>query len=112
VSATVVLSDHESARYVAMRSELATHGYRDVEHPRLRPGRRVRHQAERWPEARDFGTGVLLAVMERTNSPWSASWGGPDIEVIVLRDRPLFPGMSQLSQLANYHVATVGVSDD
>lgn len=106
-TATVVHLGEEADRYTAMRAELAGAGYRDAEHPSVAPGHRIRHRAEQWPEAWDLGTGVVLAVMERPDSAWSQSWGGPDIELIVLKDRPLFEGSSRLSQLANYHVAVV-----
>ena len=93
----------------AMRAELEARGYLDVDHDRLRPGARVRHRGERWSEAVASGTGVVVAVMELPDSSWSRSWGGRDIELLVLKDKPLLPGMTRLAQLADYHVAVAEV---
>jgi hypothetical protein len=103
----MIIPDAEREKYATIRAELEESGYRDVEHETLRPGRRVRHRGERYPEAYDHGTGVILAVMEKPNSAWSADWGGRDIELIVLRDRPMFEDWSRLSQVADYHVQVV-----
>lgn len=101
----------EAAEFARLRGELAASGYRDAEHKLLRPGRRVRRRAEQFPEAFDNGTGVILAVMEHVDSSWSRSYRARDIELIVLKDKPLIEGMSRVSQLANYHVEAVGVCD-
>ncbi len=93
--------------YAAMQAALTAAGYRPVDYATLPPGERVRHRGEQWPEAYDQGTGVVLAVMEKPNSAWSQSWGGADVELIVLKDKPLLPGLSRLAQLANYHVQAV-----
>jgi hypothetical protein len=103
------LLGEETGRYEEMRGELLAAGYVDTEHPRLRPGQRVRHRAQQWPEAFDRGTGTIIAVMEHPESPWAQDYGTPDVEVIVLRDRDavLWAGQSRLTQMANYHVDVV-----
>lgn len=82
-------------------------GYVDIEnHNDLRVGARIRHVGHQWPQAYEHGTGVILALTERPNSPWSRSWHARDIELIALWDQPR-PFGSRLSQLAQYHVAWV-----
>jgi hypothetical protein len=69
---------------------------------RIRVGQRVHHSGERWDEASWHGTATVLAVMENAGSAWSKSYGQRDIEVIVLRDKPLLEGMSRVTEWANY----------
>lgn len=101
----------EVIEFGRLRAELAASGYVEKEnHNELRGGARIRRRAEQYPEAFDHGTGVVLVVMERPHSSWSQTYGGPDVELIVLKDKPLLTGMSRLAQLANYHVAAVHVA--
>lgn len=100
----------ETEAYMRMHADLVNDGYRDVVHGKLRIGQRVRHRGEQFFEALDKGTGVIVAVTEHRGSSWGHSYRRPDIEVIVLRDKPLFEGGSRLSQLADYHIAVVGES--
>lgn len=106
------LTPAEATALDEMRAKLHAFGYVDIEqHGDLRPGTRIRHAGQRWPEAYEHGTGVVLALTERPNSAWSLSWGRPDIEMVVLWDRP-WPLDSRLSQLAQYHVAVVPVREE
>jgi len=90
-----------------MLDGLHAHGYVDVaEHGKLRPGVRIRHRGERYPEALEHGTGIVLAITERPDSPWSKTYGAADIELITLSDKARFN--SRLSQLAQYHVDVIG----
>lgn len=97
------LSPEESAEVNKLLTELHACGYRDVaEHGKLRPGVRIRHTGHRWPGAYDNGSGVVVAITEKPNSSWSASWGAPDVELIAVWDKPSLGG--RVSQLAQYHV--------
>lgn len=101
------LTAEEQAKAAAMVAELHDYGYRDVEqHGRLKPGVRIRHIGHKWPEAYDFGTGIVVAITEKPDSAWSRSWGKADVELIALWDRPGFG--SRLSQVAQYHVEVIG----
>ena len=100
------LTADEQADVDELHAELREHGYLDVDHHgRLRPGGRVYHRGHRWPEAAERGTGTVLVVTHKPDSSWSRSWGGPDVEVIVLWDEAPFG--SRVSQVANYHVTAV-----
>lgn len=96
----------ETAEAQAMLAQLRANGYRDIgNHGPLSPGARIRHRAEQYPEAYRDGTGVVLHLTEKPESSWSQSYGAPDIELTMLRDKAQFG--SRLSQLAHYHVETV-----
>ena len=96
----------QAERFAELRAELERSGYVVKDHHNeLRPGARVRGRGEQYPEAFDRGTGTVLLVMEKAGSSWSRTYGQPDVEVLVLKDRPLLPGMPRISQLANYHLA-------
>lgn len=100
------MTPDEVAEVERMLGELRKRGYRDVaEHGELRPGVRIRHRGQRWSEALDKGTGVVLAITERPDSSWSQTYRTADIELITLADQERFG--SRLSQVAQYHVATV-----
>lgn len=104
----IEMTDDEQARVAEMLGELHECGYIDIqEHNALRPGVRVHHRGQRWPEAYIGGTGNVVAITERPDSAWSYSWGAADIELIVLFDKPGIGG-SRLSALAQYHVAVIG----
>lgn len=97
------LTPEEAASIDTMQAALRTSGYVDIEeHCELRPGARVYHRGHQWPGASTRGTGVVLVLLERPNSPWSASWRIADVELAVLWDKPSFG--SRLSWLAQYHV--------
>lgn len=96
----------EHAEVERMLAELRECGYRDVaEHGQLRPGVRIRHRGHQWPEALSKGTGVVVAITEKPDSSWSRAYGAADVELITLSDRERYG--SRLSQLAQYHVATI-----
>lgn len=101
------MTDGERAEVDAMLAALRERGYQNVaEHGQLRPGTRIRHRGERYYEALEHGTGVVLAITEKPDSSWSRTWRMPDIELITLSDKPRFD--SRLSRVAQYHVAVIG----
>lgn len=107
MTATFHLEPDEQAKVAEMLAGLHACGYRDVEaHGALRPGVRIRHAGHRWDEAIDAGTGFVVAITEKPDSPWSRSWGRPDVELITVSDKPFLN--SRLSQLAQYHVVVIG----
>jgi hypothetical protein len=63
-----------------------------------RTGLAVNARSHRYPEALERGIGVVLTVLHRARSPWSMTYGAPDVEFVILR----WDGQ-QISQLANYH---------
>lgn len=100
------LTAEETAEMDAILGELHAHGYRDVErHGQLAPGTRIRHIGHQWDEAYTDGTGMVVAVTEKPDSPWSVSWRMPDVELVAVWDRPTFG--TRLAQLAQYHVIAV-----
>jgi hypothetical protein len=86
----------------------------EVRNPRsgrvLRVGTRVRHNGERYPEALEHGTGNVVALLHKPDSAWSRSYRAPDIELVVLSDRPRFD--TRLSRVAHYHVEVIERNDD
>lgn len=102
----------EQAEVDRVVAELHERGYVDLDeyvYPRgavLRVGTRVRHSGERYPEALEHGTGNVVALLHRPDSAWSRSWRMPDIELVVLSDRPRL-GDHRLYQVAQYHVAVI-----
>jgi len=104
-------AETQHPEYERMHAELAEHGYRDIpEHNGIKVGARVRHIGHRYPEAYREGTGTVLAVMHKDPSSWSASYGRPDIELLVAQDRPMSPGFP-ISGVADYHVEVIEVGD-
>ena len=90
-------------QHAEKRAELEACGYQEIEeHKGIKAGARVRHSGHSWFEAMDQGTATVLVVMEKPDSTWSRSWGGPDIEILVVLDKSLYPG-SPVGQWANYH---------
>lgn len=74
-----------------VKDDLEQHGYVEVdEHGWIKPGVRVRHVGEQYPEAYDKGTSVVLAVMHKPDSAWSQKYHQADLEIIVERDKPQF----------------------
>ena len=105
----VTLTDEERNEAEQMLQDLAVNGYVVIDqHCGLRPGGRVRHRGEQWPEAFKGGTGWVLVITEKPGSAWSEAWGMPDVEMLVLFDEPTFSGPSRLNQLAQYHVSLTG----
>lgn len=96
----------ERARADEMLAELHERGYRDIDAiGDLRPGARVRHRGHRWSEAIANGTGNVVAITEKPDSPWSVSYRMPDVEMVVLFDTASFG--DRLSMLAQYHAEAV-----
>lgn len=60
-------------------------GWVHYEHEHFKPGVRVRNGGEQYPEARQFGTAVVVAVMRKEGS-WEQTWGRKNLEVLVRRD--------------------------
>lgn len=70
------------------RERLEHDGYVEVpEHRGLAPGVRISHRGHQWRDALLYGSATVVAVYERPNSPWSSTWGRPDVEVIYQADR-------------------------
>lgn len=112
VAARIALTNAEQAEVDRMLAEFHGAGYvhlAEYTYPRsgrqLRVGARIRHGGEQYPEALMHGTGYVVALVHKPDSPWSRSWRMPDIELIMLRDRPRFD--SRLSQVAHYHVEVI-----
>lgn len=104
------LTPDEQERLAAMVKELINHGYQEITgHGRLKVGTRIRHQGHQWTEAFRDGTGIVAALTERPDSPWSMSWNMPDIELIALWDKPQGLIPSRLSGVAQYHVDVIEV---
>jgi hypothetical protein len=95
-----------------MHAELAERAYRDIpEHRGIKVGARVRHRGHRWLEAYLQGTATVLAVMQKGPSPWSVSWGRPDVEVLALPDNPMFP-TAPVHGWADYHCEVVDAPEN
>lgn len=109
----VVMTGDEQDELAAKVAGLHAAGYVDIaEHDELRVGVRIRHGGQRYSEAFRLGTGFVVALTEKPDSAWSKSWGKPDIELIALWDKPWpLPDMSRMSQLAQYHVHVIEVTD-
>jgi hypothetical protein len=85
-------------------ADLLAHGYVEIEGvDRITPGARVHHCGERYSAAYLHGTAQVAAVFEKDPSPWAQSYGRRDIEVVVVRDRPLLDGMDLVHTWADYH---------
>lgn len=105
------LTPEETARLAVMVDQLHLDGYVDIEeHKGLRVGAWIRHRNQQYYEAIVNGTGAVLALVEKPDSPWSREWRMPDIELVMLRDKEQFG--SRLSQLAQYHVEVVQPTEE
>lgn len=109
---TAELTDAERTELAAKVAELHAAGYVDLPeftYPRsgkvLRVGTRVRHSGEQYWEALERGTGNVVALTHKPDSSWSRSWGMPDVELVIARDKARLG--SRLSQIAQYHVAMI-----
>lgn len=108
LTTAAALTKAEETKLAAMLAELHARGYQDItEHKQLRVGGRIRHRGQQYPEAYDKGTGFVVALTEKPDSAWSRSWGMPDVELIMLRDKALLDGYSRLASVAHYHVEVV-----
>ena len=106
------LTEEEQDRLLEIRQELRERGYQDItEHGDLRVGARIRHRGQQFTEAFRHGTGYVVALMEKPDSAWSRTYRMPDIELVVVFDKPALLSSSRLSQLAQYHVSVVEVAD-
>ena len=102
------LTPEERAEADRILADLRERGYTDrAEFDELAPGVRVRHRGHQWPDAFRKGTGVVVAITEKSPSAWSQEWRMPDVEMVVAFDKPTWPGTSRLSTLAQYHVSAV-----
>lgn len=98
----------EQAGADRMLAELRANGYQPLERlGLLQPGARIRHRGHQWIDALTDGSGYVVTLVEKPDSPWSKDWGGPDIELVAVWDRAPFDDMSRLSQVANYHVIAI-----
>jgi len=64
----------------------------------LKPGVRVRHSGQQWPDAYRLGTGSVERIFHKPDSSWEQKYGRPDVELIMKRDD------GTRSMLADYHV--------
>jgi len=64
-------------------------GFGHHEHEHLRPGVRVHNRGEQYPEARQWGTAEVVAVLRKPGA-WERKWGRLNIEVLVRQDHPRF----------------------
>lgn len=60
-------------------------GWSHYEHEHLKPGVRVRNVGERYPEARQFGTAEVVAVVRKPGI-WEEIYGRLNLEVLVKYD--------------------------
>lgn len=60
-------------------------GWLPFEHETLRPGVRVHHVGEQHPDARQFGTATVVAVVRKPGL-WEELYGRLNLEVLVKRD--------------------------
>lgn len=78
-----------------IRKELESNGFCEIpvgpRNPALQAGDRVRNAGEQFNRAYEQGTATVIAVMRRGTDEapdsWERSWGRPNVEVIVERDR-------------------------
>lgn len=64
---------------------LIRRGYAQVTDTReYRTGLRVNLVSRQYTTAKVNGVGAVVAIFEKTNSPWANKWGIPDVEVLVL----------------------------
>lgn len=68
---------------------LLADGFDHYEHEHLKPGVRVHNRGEQYPEARQWGTAVVVAVLRKPGI-WEKTWGRLNIEVLVRQDSPRF----------------------
>jgi hypothetical protein len=105
------LTPAERAELESILAQLHQHGYTKRDRfNELTPGARVRHRGHQWPEAFQQGTGVIVAITEKSPSAWSTDWGMADVEMVVAWDKPTFEDSSRLSQVAQYHVSLIARS--
>lgn len=65
------------------RAALEKHGYIEIpEHKGIKPGARIRNRRQQYVKAIWHGTSTVVAVYEKPDSPWSRTYGMPDIEII------------------------------
>jgi len=83
-------------------------GYIEVqEFKHLTIGARVRLWSEQWPDADRLGTGNIERIFHSPNSAWERTYGRPDVELIVKRDRPGLAPDETHAFVADYHVKLV-----
>lgn len=86
-------------------ADLLDRGYAEVAAAAgLAVGMRVRHGNEQYASAVLHGTGNIERIFHKPDSAWSREWGGPDVELIVKRDKPRFGPNDTHAYVANYHV--------
>lgn len=91
-------------RVSELHAQLIKDGYVEIpEYKGIKAGVRVHHSGQRYVEAYRNGTAEVRHVFRNEGSYWEQVYKRPDIEVIVVRDAPLLPDMSPVSQWANYH---------
>ena len=89
----------ESEDIAAALAPMLADGFDHYEHDHLKPGVRVRNRGEQYDTARQWGTAEVVAVMRKPGS-WERTYGRPNIEVLVRRDRADFG--SDLTWWADY----------
>lgn len=95
----------------AHAADLLKRGYVEIQEFRnLTVGSRVRHCGEQYADAYIHGTGNIERIFQRHNSGFEAKYG-PDVELIVKRDKPRFGPDDTHAFVADYHVAIVALAD-
>ena len=94
--------------FCTLKSALEESGYQEIPRwrRRLEIGTRVRHAGEQFPAAYDHGTAVVLAIMRKFDS-WEAAYSTADVEVIVIRDKPITASSSLVTTWASYQTYEV-----
>ena len=89
------LTDDERAEVEQMLTDNRSYGWLPVDRAKsYEPGVRIRHVGQRYWQAYENGTGVIVAVLKRSDA----------IELLVAYDEPRFAGGSRITQLGSYHV--------
>lgn len=88
-------------------ADLVRRGYVEVqEFGKLSVGARIRAGNEQYREALMNGTGNIERIFHKDNPGFEERWG-PDVELIVKRDKPRWGPNDTHAFLADYHVVVI-----
>jgi hypothetical protein len=105
-------ADGASVAVEKARADLLAHGYVEIDGiGQIKAGARVHHCGERYAAAYMHGTAQVAAVFEKDPSPWARSYGRRDIEIVIVRDKPMLDGMDPVHTWADYHTVPTATGD-